>query len=735
MSKVCHPQEGRSRAEYRRSWTFHLACALVWLCLGIAAAGSIAGAGAVGFGSDDRVDRTREKGTPYGAIGLVAYDDGVNGRLGAGFLVAPCYIMTAHHVIGDKSGKLKPSDTASFYVGEGRVGPQFSGSQHFAEGTVAHPVVWGDYTDGESDNVSTRVKAWKFNGWQDWVLMKLDKCFGDPAEGYGYLRLMPIATRELARQGVALSAAEVGLPMDHSEAKLTEDPSCRVLGQVYSSGWQNDCMTMPGNSGGPVLLTPPRHADSRDRADWPKVLGIAVSAQGLEGMDDEESNLTVLPADDPSYFALLNDAVPVSAFINKIAQYLPADPEVSRYVAQHPIDTGYSAADSIDDAAAIADLDRAIAAHPENAELLLLRGLWKDDDDRIDGAIADYDAALKLRPGYPAALLARSNILARRNDHGKDDLGAAISDLNDLVKRFPKSAEVLRQRAELYRRDHRFDKMIADLDRVLKLRPKSSAAYMARADAHAELHQFDAAAADYNKVVQLRPELPSSYVARGNFRAQIGQDSGALADFDHAIAIYPRESDAFSGRAYVLLRQGDIKGALAAFDRSLSFDDNDAYVLGGRATLYQITGDDELAIRDYSRAVALEPGEPYTPLLLNIAKARAGKLDQAKAGFASLAESNRYDEWPHALAQFFAGEIDAPALEKLANSAISDYERKARAFDLDFYVGQALLLKGDTQEAKRRFAAVVATGDRQYLEYNIAAADLAKLGGAPIAQQ
>jgi lipoprotein NlpI/V8-like Glu-specific endopeptidase len=708
---------------------------LIWLCFGVVAAGSISSARAVGFGTDDRIDQARIKGTPYGAIGLVAYDDGTSGRLGAGFLVAPCYIMTAHHVIGDKSGRLKPSDKASFYVGEGSDGPQFSGSQHFAEGTVAHPVVWGEYTDGESDNVSTRVKAWKFNGWQDWVLMKLDKCLGDPKQGYGYLHLKPIATRELARQGTAINAAEVGLPMDHSEAKLTEDPSCRVLGQVYSSGWQNDCMTMPGNSGGPVLEASPAHSSTADLDHWPKVLGIAVSAQGLEGMDDEDSNLTILPADDPSYFALLNDAVPVSAFINKIAQYLPPDPEVSQYVAQHPIDNGYSATDDVEDSAAIADISQAITANPTNAELVLLRGLWKDDSDQMDAAIADYDAALKLKPGYPAALLARSNILARRNDHGQDDLGAAIADLNELAKRFPKSAEVLRQRAELYRRDHRFDDMIADLDQVLDLRPTSSAAFMARADAHAELHQFDSAASDYNKVVKLRPELPSSYVARGNFRAQVGQDNAALADFDHALEIYPRESDAFSGRAYVLLRQGDTKGALAAFDRALSFDDKDAYVLGGRATLYQITGDADSAIRDYAQAVALEPGEPYTPLLLNIAKARAGKLDEAKAGFTSLAESDRYDQWPHALAQFFAGEIGVTALDKLADQASSDYERKARAFDRDFYVGQAVLLKGDTQEAKRRFTAVIATGDRQYLEYNLAAADLAKLGGAPIAQQ
>jgi lipoprotein NlpI len=376
-----------------------------------------------------------------------------------------------------------------------------------------------------------------------------------------------------------------------------------------------------------------------------------------------------------------------------------------------------------------------VKANPENAELLLLRGQWKDDDDQIDAAIADYDAAIKLRPGYPAALFARSGILARRNDHSKDDLGAAIADLNQLARHFSGSAEILQQRAELFRRDHRFDDMIADLDQVLDLRPTSASAFMARGDAHAELHQFDAAAADYNKVVKLSPDLPSSYVARGNFRSQVGADNDALADFDHAVEIYPRDADAFSGRAYVLLRQGDIKGALGAFDRALSFDGNDAYVLGGRATLYQITGDADSAIRDYAKAVEIEPGEPYTPLLLNIAKARAGQRDQAKTGFAHLAESDRYDAWPHALAQFFAGDIDIAAVNKLVDQGANDYERKARAFDRDFYVGQAVLLAGDTQQARQRLAAVVATGDRQYLEYNLAAADLAKLGGAPVASQ
>ena len=53
----------------------------------------------------------------------------------------------------------------------------------------------------------------------------------------------------------------------------------------------------------------------------------------------------------------------------------------------------------------------------------------------------------------------------------------------------------------------------------------------------------------------------------------------------------------------------------------------------------------------------------------------------------------------------------------------------ARAFDRDFYLGQAALIAGNYGEAEKRLGAVVATGERQYIEYNIAAGEIAKLKG------
>jgi len=694
------------------------------MLLALVAAIAAAPGFAAGFGDDDRVPRVREKGTVYGAIGLVVHSNGVETEAGTGFLVSPCHVMTAYHVVAGKR-KISASDSATFYVGEGREGPDYSGGRRYAESAIARPVVWGNFIDGESDSVSTRVKAEQSNGWNDWVLLKLDRCLGDEANGWGYLKLNPMATREVTRAGETPEAIAVGLPKDKDEKALTEDPSCRMVGQMYDSGWQHDCITLPGNSGGPIL-----ERKAAKPGEWPRVLGITVSLILLDGMDNQDAaESAMLSADDPSYFTLLSTAVPVSAFINKVAQYLPSDPEVSAYIAKHGLDSGYSRGEDIDYDGAIADFDQAVKAKPEDAEVRLRHGLWVAAAGDTDKAIEDFTTALKLEPNYPAALLSRSQSLSDRDDNAKHDLDTAIDDLTTLISRFKDSAELIMNRGYILVRDRRFDEATTDFSEVLRLRPKSSGALRARAGIYAELKQFDKAAKDYDSAIALDPDLPSPYIARGNFRSQIGEDTEALADFDRAIEIYPSAADAYSGRAYVLLQQGNPKGALRGFDQALNIEDKASYVLGGRASAYQILGDHDSAIRDYKKAVELDPGEPFIQLLYFVEQARAGKADEAKKNFAIFAADGRFDDWPRTLAQFFAGQIDAAAVERMADAGETDYERGARAFDRDFYLGQAALIAGNNPDAEKRLSAVVATGDRQYIEYNIAAADVAKLKG------
>lgn len=704
----------------------HRLAAALSLVLAVVSPVTGAGVRAAGFGEDDRIERPREKGTPYGAIGLLIRSNGLEVEAGTAFLISPCHVLTAYHVAAGKE-KLTADQVSTFFIGDGDIGPGYSGSAHYAASTAAHPIAWGKYLDSESDSMVMRARAVSRNGWEDWAVLKLDTCFGDASHGYGYLRLKPMATRDLAQRGETPAAIEIGLPMDRSEATLTEDPHCRLIGQVYDSGWQGDCRAIPGNSGGPVLEAPAdgRQIAAGDPAGWPRVLGITVSGTLIAGIDRETSDATTLSADDPNYFALLSTAVPVSAFYSRIASLLPPDPEIDRALAASAGDGGYGPEDT---ELAITDLGQAIERQRKVPELYMRRGIWQSAANHTDAAIADFTSALALDPAYPAALLMRSQALAVRNDAGRGDLDTAIRDLDRLLERFADSPELRLQRGQILNRAHRFEEAVVDLTAVLKDRPSSAAAATERGQAQAELDHNDAAQGDFDLAVKFEPEMPAVYVARGQFLARIGEEDAALADYDRAIKIYPREAEAYTGRGHVLLQQGDIDAALESFDRAIRFDDTSAYVLSGRASVHQADGDYAAAVRDYRRAVDLDPGEPFTHLLLYVAQRRAGTdAAAAQAALRSFAGDPRFEAWPRSIARYFLGEIDAAALTRAADQGDA-FERRNQAFDRDFYLGQAAALAGDAAEARRRFAAVVATGARQYLEFNIAAAEIGALG-------
>ncbi len=85
--------------------------------------------------------------------------------------------------------------------------------------------------------------------------------------------------------------------------------------------------------------------------------------------------------------------------------------------------------------AALADLTEAINAHglsaPERARAFLERGLVLDGMNRLDDAIGDYGAVLRLTPNSPTALNNRANALRRQNrfeDARRDYLASLAAD-------------------------------------------------------------------------------------------------------------------------------------------------------------------------------------------------------------------------------------------------------------------------------------------------------------------
>jgi lipoprotein NlpI/V8-like Glu-specific endopeptidase len=674
-------------------------------------------AAAVAFGEDDRRPVARAKGAEGGAIGLVFYQAG-DGQFaaGTGFLVSPCHVLTAYHVAagGDRVDETKAS---TFYVGKGEIGPDFPDLDRFADSSVARPVLWGRYVTLAADsNLLARTQSVERNGWEDWALLELDTCLGAKPHSYGYLKLAPVTTREVMRGGASLPARSVGLPGDKTAKSLWEDPTCRLIGQLYASGWQHDCITIPGNSGGPILVKDPATGEQR-------VAAITVSHIAVEGLTVDASDSLVLGRDDPNYYDYLAIAVPVAGLIERIQPYLVDDERVMRFLARQNKDDHYGSGDSD---RAIADLGAAIAADPMRPELYVLRAIWSRYAGRDEDARRDLAKSLALDGRFAPARYLRARM--ELEDGDAESLKIASGDFSLIAADHADSPDVLLYRGIAQNRAAAYGAAIADFDKVLKRQPKSAVAANERGDAWRALRDYERALADYNKAVVFASDWAEAYRDRGYLHHLLARHEEARGDFDRALKLNARDAEAWNGRALVGMAEGRIPEAIGDFNRAIELMPQSGAYHANRATARMIDGDQARAVEDFRRAVQFDPDDPFVHLLLFIAQARAGEMDAARQALEAYAAAHPGDAWPRPIVDLYLGRGSPQAVEKAAVVAAEGKDAAGQRLDADFYLGQWALISGDEAAASLRLKSVCDSRMREYLEFDIARADLDSLG-------
>ena len=581
----------------------------------------------------------------------------------------------------------------------------------------AHPVLWGRYVRlNEESNLLVRTQSVERNGWEDWALLELDKCFGAKPYNYGYLKLAPVSTREIMMGGANIAARSVGLPGDKSAKSLWEDPTCRLIGQIYASGWQHDCITIPGNSGGPILIKDPVTGEDR-------VAAITVSHIAVEGLSVDASDALVLKRDDPNYYDYLAIAVPVAGLIERVAPYLAEDARVLAFIGRQKTDDHYGSDNSEQ---AIADLATAIAANPKQPELYVLRAIWNRYAGRDDEARVDLAQTLAIDGDFAPARYLRGRMELEEGD--ADSLKVANGDFSAIATRHANSPDVLLYRGITESRSLSYDKAIADFDRVLKRQPKSAVAVNERGDAWKGLRNYERALADYSQAIGFASDWPEAYRDRGYLYHLLARHEEARVDFNRAIKLNARDAEAWNGRALVWLAEGRTSEALSDFNRAIELMPQSGSYHANRATARLINGDAKRAVEDFRHAVQLEPNEPFVHLLLFVAQARAGDLEGAKTALARHADGNDAGNWPRPIIDLFLGRGSVEAVEQAAKVAARKKDVEGQRFDADFYIGQWALLTGDEEAAALRLKSVYDSRLREYLEFDIARFDLDNLG-------
>ncbi len=215
--------------------------------------------------------------------------------------------------------------------------------------------------------------------------------------------------------------------------------------------------------------------------------------------------------------------------------------------------------DRFDDATR--EIDRAVQLCPESPLVHRIRGGWYREKHDLNAALREFDKALAVEPAGSMAR-ADDHIERGRVRHLQGRLADAVADYDAALKVRPDDAIAHYLRGQALEDLHQPREAEQAFSRALQARPSYGAAFRGRGQARVQQGLFAGAVEDYTQAALLERDA-SILLHRG--WAYFFTDAWKLAerDFVEAIQLDARSCDARIGRGLARIMLGDYRAAVA----------------------------------------------------------------------------------------------------------------------------------------------------------------------------
>jgi tetratricopeptide (TPR) repeat protein len=285
-------------------------------------------------------------------------------------------------------------------------------------------------------------------------------------------------------------------------------------------------------------------------------------------------------------------------------------------------------------AAELAEMNRRLAANPDDADALIHRGWLLHQQTKWAGAISDLERRVRLRPKDTDAcwLLAEAYMET-------GNAGSALATVSRLLEQNPEDRDARFQRGLLALALARPALAADDFDRILAAEPDLERARYRRAQALTRLGRHREALADLDTLIAKDPNHSGLYQLRGIVREALGDSDQAHRDREKASALLPRDSLALNNRAWILatgsIDQRDPERAVALARRAVELAPGQQLSLNTLGVaLYRVGQDAEaIPVLEQSLVVGKREYDAFDLFFLAMAHHRLGHRDQARAAF------------------------------------------------------------------------------------------------------
>jgi tetratricopeptide (TPR) repeat protein len=252
-----------------------------------------------------------------------------------------------------------------------------------------------------------------------------------------------------------------------------------------------------------------------------------------------------------------------------------------------------------DAALILADLDAAIANGRKHEKVYSTRGMIKTQLRDYDGAIADYETAIGLRPGFAGAYMGLSSVygITRQEEKSAEVLEKFIAIVeNSDTKPESVKGEVVassgavpvpnisgdknasmtensviikgiesKQMTEMQSSPMDINSKVDQLEQS----KNTASAYSSLASVYQRRKDLERASELVEKSLKIDPSNFSALEVRGKIRTDSGDYKGAISDFDAALKIMPNMSMVYMSRGLAKLLAGSEADAQKDFDKYL----------------------------------------------------------------------------------------------------------------------------------------------------------------------
>jgi tetratricopeptide (TPR) repeat protein len=253
---------------------------------------------------------------------------------------------------------------------------------------------------------------------------------------------------------------------------------------------------------------------------------------------------------------------------------------------------------------ALKDYDHALRftlTWEESYEAYFNKGLTQALLKNMQGAMSNFNSAIKLNPEYADAYYNRSLIKGKIGDYNGE-----LEDINKAIALNPSDSHAFNSRGIVRSMMGNYREALQDFNQAILLDKNNSNAYYNRGIVYYEQNEYLAALNDFNSVIQIQPDA-DAFNRRANVKLRLNNIRGAFEDYSAAMATEPNYYMAYLNRGQLKFNLKDYKSAIEDFTNAIAIKPDLSLAYYNRGLAKKELKDYEGEIADYTKAIEYKP--------------------------------------------------------------------------------------------------------------------------------